>query len=69
MCDQSDSSLKYNYYIGRSQAYLKLKNYNECLNDAENAFQLNPNDSRAYLKKGYKYFFVCEYFSKTLFLS
>ena len=52
MCDLSEPSSKYNYYIGRSQAYLKKQKYDNCLKDAEEAIQLNPNDSRAYLKKG-----------------
>ena len=52
MCDDSDSSLKYNYYIGRSQANLKLNDYDGCLIDAEEAIKLNSSDSRAYLKKG-----------------
>lgn len=42
----------YNYYIGRSQAYLKLNKSQEALNDAQLALALNADDSRAYLKKG-----------------
>lgn len=52
-CDKSDKSTLYNYYIGRSQAYLKLNKNQEALSDAEAAFALNNEDSRAYLKKGY----------------
>lgn len=50
--DKSDMPSLYNYYIGRSEANLKLNKYQEALNDAQEAINLNKNDSRAYLRKG-----------------
>jgi len=64
-CDKSDKSTLYNYYIGRSQAYLKLNKNQEALSDAEAAFALNNEDSRAYLKKGTALFNLKE-FAKSL---
>ena len=51
-CDQNDKSTLFNYYIGRSQAYLKLSRNKEALSDADAALGLNSDDSRAFLKKG-----------------
>lgn len=60
-CDKTDKSTVYNYYIGRAQAYLKLNKSEEAVKDAELALELNPDDSRAYLKKGTAFFNLKKY--------
>lgn len=40
------------YYVGRSQANLKLDRIAEALADAEKALEINPKNSKAYLRKG-----------------
>ena len=51
-CDPNNKSTLFKYYIGRSQAYLKLNMNIEALNDADAALGLNNADSSAFLKKG-----------------
>ena len=48
-CDPNNKSTLFKYYIGRSQAYLKLNRNIEALNDADAALGLNSDDSRAFL--------------------
>lgn len=55
------ASFAYNCFIGRAQAHLKLKNFDEVLNDAQQALDLDKNDSRAYHKKGLALFNLKEY--------
>lgn len=40
------------YYVGRSQVNLKLDRITEALADAEKALEINPQNSKAYLRKG-----------------
>lgn len=61
--DKTDLSTRYNYYIGRSQANLKLNRFNEALQDSQLALDLVKNDSRAYLKKGIALFNLKQYAS------
>jgi hypothetical protein len=42
-----------NNHIRRSEVNVKLKKYQDALIDAEKAIDLNKNDSRGFLKKGF----------------
>ncbi len=51
--DKTNSlSRLYNCYIGRAQAYLKLKNFKMAQDDSEKAMEIDKTDSRAFHKKG-----------------
>ncbi len=52
-CDKTDTTLLFNNHIRRSEVNIKLKKYEDALNDAERAIDLNKNDSRGFLKRGY----------------
>jgi len=40
------------YYTNRAHALLKLERFNESKSDAQKATELDPQDSKAYLRKG-----------------
>eukprot|EP00944_MAST-04C_sp_MAST-4C-sp1_P004617 g4617.t1 len=50
-----------NYYAKRAAAYLKLKQYEEAMDDAVQAIKLNPNLAAAYLRQGLAAFHLDEY--------
>jgi hypothetical protein len=52
-CGKTDRALLFNNHIRRSEVNIKLKKYEDALEDAETAIYLNKNDSRGFLKKGY----------------
>lgn len=47
-----------NLFADRAQSYIKLNAFTEAVSDANKAIQLNPNLSKAYLRKGYAYKFI-----------
>ena len=54
-CEKNNLNQLYSYHVGRSQANLKLKKFSDTIKDADLAININSNDSRAFLKKGYLY--------------
>ena len=50
-----------NYYAKRAAAYLKLKRYEEAMDDAVQAIKLNPDLAAAYLRQGLAAFHLDEY--------
>ncbi|XP_077869961.1 protein SGT1 homolog isoform X2 [Saccoglossus kowalevskii] len=49
------------YFIKRAQAYIKLEQYSEAINDAQKAIDKEPRNSKAYLRKGIAYFYLEKY--------
>ena len=59
--DNGDNNAKANYFAKRAAAYLKLKQYEEAMDDALQAKGLNPNLANAYLRFGLAAFHLDEF--------
>jgi len=57
----SDNVTRANYYAKRAAAYLKLKRYEEAMDDAVQAKTLNPDLATAYLRQGVAAFNLDEF--------
>ncbi|RNA28030.1 suppressor of G2 allele of SKP1 -like protein [Brachionus plicatilis] len=60
-CEKNSSNQLYSYFVGRSQAFIKLKRFTEAVKDADSAISINSNDSRAFLKKGIAQFYIDQF--------
>ncbi|KAL4230582.1 Suppressor of G2 allele of SKP1 [Mactra antiquata] len=48
-------------FCNRAQAYIKLNRFKEAVEDANEALVLNPNNAKAFLRKGMALFYLEEY--------